>query len=383
MLLVFCVILCHGSAVNVLKIIKHTLGEKTDMRNKLKFLLGLAFIIAIIAGCSSNNDNSDSASESDTDSGNTKIETLKVSFVPSRDPEEIVTATEPLKDMLKEELGTLGFDVENVDINVGTTYEAVGEALSSGTTDVGLIPGGTYVLYDDGAEVILTATRAALSNDSDNPKDWNDNKPTEGSADEQATYYRSLIVAGPSEKGQALAEKVNNGEELTWEDLKDARWSTQSTTSSAGYIYPTLWLQDKFGKSITDLDNAVQSNGYGDSVVKLAAEQVDVITMYADARRDYEENWTTEFAREASIWDETNVIGVTQGIFNDTVSVSKNSEIMTDDLKTAIQDAFINIAQTDEGKEVIAIYSHEGYQKAEAADYDGERDAQAFLRELK
>ncbi|MEI3186688.1 MAG: hypothetical protein V8S27_01315 [Lachnospiraceae bacterium] len=42
--------------------------------------------------------------------------------------------------------------------------------LSAGTTDVGFIPGGTYVLYDDGCEAIVTATRDGLSVDSDDPK---------------------------------------------------------------------------------------------------------------------------------------------------------------------------------------------------------------------
>lgn len=59
-----------------------------------------------------------------------------------------------------------------------------------------LIPGGTYVLYDDGAEVILTATRNGLSKDSDNAKDWNDGQPTEAS-EKQAVSYRALMIAGP------------------------------------------------------------------------------------------------------------------------------------------------------------------------------------------
>ena len=33
------------------------------------------------------------------------------------------------------------------------------------------IPGGTYVLYDDGCDVLLTATRDGLSIDSDSAKD--------------------------------------------------------------------------------------------------------------------------------------------------------------------------------------------------------------------
>ena len=89
-----------------------------------------------------------------------------------REPQEIITATEPLKQLLKDELAKEGYEVGEVEITVGTTYEAVGEGLEAGTIDVGLIPGGTYVLYDDGAEVILTATRNGLSKDSANAKDW-------------------------------------------------------------------------------------------------------------------------------------------------------------------------------------------------------------------
>ena len=103
------------------------------------------------------------------ETGNKTIDTLRIAFVPSREPEEIITATEPLKQMLTDELAKLGYDVGEVDITVGTSYEAVGEALSAGTADVGLIPGGTYVLYDDGCDVLLTATRDGLSIDSTPP----------------------------------------------------------------------------------------------------------------------------------------------------------------------------------------------------------------------
>lgn len=309
------------------------------------------------------------------------IDTLHVYFVPSREPEEIVTATEPLRNMLKDELAKEGYNVGNVEISVGTTYEAVGEALSAGTADIGLIPGGTYVLYDDGADVILTATRFGLSKDFDDPKEWNDGNPTETST-EQAVSYRALFIAGPTEKGKELAAKVNAGEELTWEDLDSANWSVMSASSSAGYIYPSLWLNEKYGKNLTELSNAVQADSYGSAFARLASGQVDVLVAYADARRDYEENWTTEFGRTESIWAETNVIGVTDPIYNDTVSVSKTSEIMDDNLKTAIQNAFINIGNTDAGKEIISIYSHQGYQPAQSADYDKERAAQELIKEL-
>ena len=363
------------------------------MKKILALLLALVMLFGVLAGCTAKStdatdssdqaaqdaqtpaestDTADTANTNDaaetTDTAAKTIETLKVAFVPSREPQEIITATEPLKQLLKDELAKEGYDVK-------------GEGLEAGTIDVGLIPGGTYVLYDDGAEVILTATRDGLSKDSDNAKDWNDGQPTEAS-DKQAVSYRALFIAGPSEKGQELAAKVNAGEELTWDDLNSANWSVMGTSSPAGYIYPALWLQDRYGKGISDLSSAVQSDSYASAFARLASGQVDVLVTYADARRDYAERWNTEFGREGSIWEETNVIGVTAPIYNDTISVSKNSEIMDADLIAALQDAFINIGNTEEGKQVIAIYSHNGYQKAQASDYDNERAAQKLIQEL-
>lgn len=193
------------------------------MKKALSLLLAGVMCVGLLAGCggqdSGTQDNTDNSTNTGTaETGNKKIDTLRIAFVPSREPEEIITATEPLKQMLTDELSKLGYDVGEVDITVGTSYEAVGEALSAGTADVGLIPGGTYVLYDDGCDVLLTATRDGLSIDSDNAKDWNDNAPTEPTT-EQVTSYRALMIAGPSEKGQELAAKVNAGEALTWEDV--------------------------------------------------------------------------------------------------------------------------------------------------------------------
>ncbi|CAM3483540.1 phosphate/phosphite/phosphonate ABC transporter substrate-binding protein [Marinicrinis lubricantis] len=360
------------------------------MQQKRWLLFGLLVMIAsLVIACG--NEKNEGEKENNNTAGaagdvteNVSIDKLSIGFVPSRNPDEIITATEPLKNLLKEEMAGLGYDVKEVDITVGTNYEAVGEALSAGTTDIGFIPGGTYVIYDDDAEVILTSTRAGLSIDSDDPKEWNDNKPT-APTDVQTNYYRALIIAGPSDKGQALSEKVNNGESLTFDDLNDATWAVMSSSSPAGYIYPALWLQENYDKTITDLDNVVQVDSYGNAFARLAAGQIDILVTYADARRDNEAAWTSDFSRTQSIWDETNVIGVTPGIYNDTISVSKSkdSNIIDEAMKEALQEAFMNIAGTEEGKKVIAIYNHEGYQKAVPEDYDNEREAQKIVQSLK
>ncbi len=372
----------------------HFKEEISIMKKSIALLLTAASAVSLLAGCGSSTSTettaaasaagTEAAAEKAEASTETKeVENLEVAFVPSREPSEIVTATEPLKAMIQTQMAELGYDIKNVNITVGTSFEAVGEGLEAGTIDVGFIPGGTYVLYDDGAEVLCTATRDGLSIDDDDPKVWNENKPTEA-VEKQVTYYRALIVAGPSEAGRAAAEKINSGEELSWEDLDGLNWGVMGPTSSAGYIYPALWIQQKYGKNITDLTHAVQCDSYGTAFARLAQGQIDVLCTYADARRDYEDKWQSEYAMSNSIWDDTDLIGVTPGIFNDTISVSRSSEVMQDaDFKSALQQAFINIGNTDEGKEVIAIYSHKGYVAANDSDYDSEREAQKIIQELR
>ncbi len=307
-------------------------------------------------------------------------ETLTVTFVPSRDSDQILSSVEPLEALLAEKLAEKGYDYE-IEVNVSSSYEAAGEALDAGTTDIAFLPGGTYALYSEegNIDVALAATRDGLSKDSPNAIDWNDGLATTADENSVVTYYRGLVVAGPSEAGQALAAKVNNGEALTWEDLDGVKWGHQSPTSSSGTIYPSVYLYDNYdGKTINDLSNASQADGYGAAIAGLASETYDVVTMYADARRDYEDEFNE--ATGGNIWTDTNVIIVTDGIFNDTISINKDN--VDSDLKAAIQDAFIELAATDEGAEIFAIYSHSGYQVVTDADYNGARTAQAILESV-
>ena len=89
------------------------------MKRLTATLLAAAMCMGTFAGCGSNTeettDNSNAGAaagetaaattESQTASAeNVHLDALNVYFVPSRDPEEIVTATEPLSDLLKNEL---------------------------------------------------------------------------------------------------------------------------------------------------------------------------------------------------------------------------------------------------------------------------------------
>ena len=80
--------------------------------------------------------------------------------------------------------------------------------------------------------------------------------------------------------------------------------------------------------------------------------------------------------RSDSIWNELNVIGVTPGIYNDTVAVTKAKEdIYNPEFIAAMQNALINVINTPEGAEIFSVYSHTGYAIATDSDYDAARMA--------
>ena len=108
------------------------------MSKNAKTLAGIVIVVVIAIAAYFGFTHTGAKSTSDK-----TIKDLKVYFVPSKQPDKIVTATAPLKGLLKDQLKKEGYTVDNVDIKVGTSYEAAGEALTSGTADIGFIPGGT------------------------------------------------------------------------------------------------------------------------------------------------------------------------------------------------------------------------------------------------
>ncbi|MGI6215082.1 MAG: phosphate/phosphite/phosphonate ABC transporter substrate-binding protein [Christensenellales bacterium] len=313
------------------------------------------------------------------------IENLTVYFVPSASVEEMTTAAEPLKQMLIDELAKYGYTIKNVEIGVGTDYAVVGEGMISGTIDVGFLPANTYVLYaEDGVDVILSATRAALSVESENFDDWNVEVLK---SDDVASGYRSLIyVNAYTEKGAELLEKARAGK-LTWDDINNATWALGSTTSGASYVYPSIWINKNFGegigegkKTVADLAHATFGGGYPDNCESVLLGQADIYAGFADTRQnDYaSEGFKSVYPEKAAegknVFDCLKVIGVTDMIMNDTISVG-TAPYITPEFKEALQKAFLSIIETDEGKATVAPYSHTGYAIVDDSDYDGTRAA--------
>lgn len=313
----------------------------------------------------------------------TVIDKLTVYFVPSASVEDMMTASEPMKQMLIDELAKSGFDVKSIEIGVGTDYTVVGEGMISGTIDVGFLPASTYVLYaPDGVDVILASTRAALSVTSDYFDDWN---VVVGKSEDVAVGYRSLIYVNClTEKGAELLEKAR-ANTLTWDDVNGATWALGNPGSGAAYTYPSIWLNKMFGegvgeskKTVENLAHATFGGSYPNNCEAVVLGQADIYAGFADTRQnDYAEaafqNAYPELAQEGkTVFDCLKLIGCTDMIMNDTISVG-TAPYMTPELKAALQQAFINIIQTDEGKACVAPYSHTGYMIVKDSDFDGTR----------
>lgn len=366
------------------------------MKKLFTVLLAVLMVLSL-AACSSNGGNEEAGADANT------IDTLTISFVPSKDADVILTAAEPLKELLKSKLAEKGFTVNNVDISVGTDYSASGEGMISGSIDIGFLPASTYVLYhEDGANLLVEALRNGVGDATGkviDPKDgiapWNAGITTDST--DMATGYASLIYVNiATEKGAELYDKAVAGT-LTWEDVDSATWYVCSSTSSAGYVYPSLWLNNNFGegagstkKTVADLSNVIPDGSYANMMNALLTGQVDVTVGYADVRKDAAstENFEAAYADEiaagtySNVWDIVKVIAVSDYIMNDTICVAdqKVDPKMTPEFVTALQESFIELGQTEEGLACVAPYSHKGYRVGQDSDYDSTRAANALFQ---
>ena len=109
------------------------------MKKSILLLLTLILCFSLFTGCGSDNE--------ETKDGVQSISSLKIAFSPYADADQIITSTEPLAELLKAKLLEKNYDVKEIDMTVGTNYTAVGQALSSGSADLGFIPAETMYCF--------------------------------------------------------------------------------------------------------------------------------------------------------------------------------------------------------------------------------------------
>lgn len=170
---------------------------------------------------------------------------------------------------------------------------------------------------------------------------------------------------------------------------KNAVWGVMSSTSSAGYVYPTYYLYQHgytLGfktraeyNALSDADKekaviCVEQGTYPDGVDSLMTGVIDVTCGFMDTR--YGSAYVQKggkYEKRDELFTNTYTIAITDPIMNDTVSVRSS---LSDAKRNAISKAF-KAAVKDGTKDeentaawlVYQIYSHTGYVDAKDSDY--------------
>lgn len=266
-----------------------------------------------------------------------EIDTLEVQLIPSRDAAVLDAQRGPLQAMLEEQLDM------PVNVTVATDYVGLIEAMKSKQVHVGFLAPASYVLAADqgAAEVVVVSTRY----DVDDEGNQLDDQPL-------VTSYRAQLLTG---KDSGIT-KV--------EDLKGKKIAIASFTSTSGFLYPANLLADNGIDVEADVE-WFDAGGHDKAILAVLDGLADAAFTFKDARSLLEADYP-------DIREEIVYVTDTEPIFNDTISVIPS---MDPELKEKIKDAFINIAATEEGKEIVrAIYTHEGYAEATDADFDTIRE---------
>lgn len=317
------------------------------------------------------------------DEPNKEIDTLTIGFAPTVDPEKIISGTEDLENLLITQLGNFGYNVKHIEINVMTSYSAAAESLLSGSSLVAYMPTTTFALAQDETIVpFLEGLRYAQNVDSENPKDWNDNSPNYWLEDQMTSKFYSQFVTGPSDYGVELKNKFVENGFLTWEELNKANICFGSNaTSSATYIYPAMWLYNNYGVLVEDISKLVPSNNSTEMTANLAMETCDVAPISSMSRITYADQWQSEWERTKSIWEETYVIGVSQPITNGMFGISTVNEYYSKDLKDKLEQAFITIASTEKGIEILNSINLVGVKKVSDDYLDNTYESLQFVED--
>ncbi|WP_208592223.1 phosphate/phosphite/phosphonate ABC transporter substrate-binding protein [Gracilibacillus suaedae] len=263
-------------------------------------------------------------------------EELIMGFVPSQDSDTIADTVAPLADRLSEELGI------PVEGKVMTNYTALVEAMGTNEVQIGFIPAFAYVLANDkhDVEVILKSERYG-----------------------SGTYVAQYLVSADSEY-----------EELA--DLEGAVWAYGDPTSTSGYLFPAAQIMDEFDVDDPQTEffsEAYLTGGHDNSAIEVYEGRADVATTFDDVRTNLEEEYP-------DIMEKTRVLGYTDEIPNDTISVTSE---LSDELVQTIKDSFLSFNEDEDMIQIMNdVYSWDAIIEAEDSEYDIVRETYSKFSDI-
>ncbi|WP_051418402.1 PhnD/SsuA/transferrin family substrate-binding protein [Mesoplasma seiffertii] len=340
---------------------------------------------------------------------------LKIVFIPSKNSVGLLETVRPIENKLQAELeqryqkNQQQFK-KKVKVSVSTSPEAAGQALEAGKAHIAFLPVGTYNTYKgkpiDGSNsfdkvgVLLQSSRAGVnteikyfennhnqkaeinskdswevakqynqdmavkSGDTFSREKWRKKYQSEDKT-QDASYYRSYIFANNEflkSKEYDLNNFKNETEyvEATKELLLNNDFTlAKSRTSSAGSLYPLIWMKSTLGMSNDEIQkvfkNSKTQNDYLDAALKTSTNALQFGTGFADIRYD---NLTEEQSEQA--FSKTQVIGISNAIINDGIMYSKKA-LNDQELIYNLRESFKTLISKSENSKIFDVYNHTGY----------------------
>lgn len=213
-------------------------------------------------------------------------QTLKIAFIPSQNATEVQATVKALEDKLTSELkkNDASFS-KTVKITTATSYEAAGDAMKKGKTDLAFLPVNTYESYrgtkkDDGtysdAAILLVASRESLKAESEFDKFKTDGKFDDAKAAAANLSFDALSELSNNYNKQ-LSDNLNlddatesGKDEVSRENVKKHLFdSTNDVSYYRSYIYAN---KDFVNKTLPGRADGVYSKDELTTLVKKATE---------------------------------------------------------------------------------------------------------------
>jgi phosphonate transport system substrate-binding protein len=288
-------------------------------------------------------------------SGGGDPEELVLGLVPSQDQDQLVVDAEELGTLLTDELGI------PVRTNVTESYNALVVAMQAEQAHIGMLGPIALVQAIDqaGAEAVLQSVRFGSST---YVTQWFTNDPDRFCLDEVVTDDEGFTFCN----GTDTAEGGPVGEEALTEIAQDEEIAFVDEGSASGYYYPATQLVEA-GLDPFDLTGAFFAGGHPQAVTAVADGDATVGVSFNDARAELVEE-------RPEIGEEVTVFAWSDNIPNDGVAVAGT---LSDDLKQQITDAFVAIAEDDEGLALLqSIYNIDGLVPADLDALDAARQVE-------
>jgi phosphonate transport system substrate-binding protein len=263
---------------------------------------------------------------------------LKMAFVPSADSQKVLGSGQPLADLLSQQTG-LSFSV-----SVPTSYAAVVEAMGANNVDIGWLAPFAYVLAHDKFQstVILASVRGG------------------------SKTYTGQIIAGVDSGINSVA------------DLPGHKFAFVDPSSASGFLYPNAMLKQNGIDYKTAFSDTVFAGGHDKVVIAVYNNQVDAGATFGDSVEGQVTDARTLVTNTLpDVMDKVKVIGKTDPIPNDTVSVRAG---LPYEIVLQIQDGLVAVSKTDQGKDLLkTLYNINGLAPATDSEYDSVRTAAKVL----